>query len=113
MSSTYAPDRFTDTQLAQPSMLEKLGQQRTLLIGGGLTLAALVFLMRRRQPAQERAARRLVRDWRRVDDLDDARDLLGSNVPAVLRPAMLVILAEVERQVQHALHRVERAIHKL
>jgi hypothetical protein len=101
------------SELTQNTMLADLAQQRTLLIGVGLTLAAFWFFVSRRQPEQEVAARRLVRDWRKVDDIGDARDLLGSNVPTIVRPALLIIMEEIERQVHHGFRRLERSIQRL
>jgi hypothetical protein len=62
---------------------------------------------------EQQAARRLVRDWRKVDDADDARDLLGSNMPVILRPALLAILEVIEDQVEHGFRRLERQIQHL
>ncbi|HEX8969629.1 MAG TPA: hypothetical protein VF937_17230 [Chloroflexota bacterium] len=83
-----------------------------LLIGVGLTLGA-VMLLRRRSAPEEKAARRLVRDWRHVVDAEDVRDLLGDNLPAILRPALLSALEEVERQVHHGLRQIEKEIERL
>jgi hypothetical protein len=113
MSTTHSSEPMTASELTQNTMLSDILEQRSLLIGVGVTLAALWFFMSRRPAREEQAARRLVRDWRKVDDIDDARDLLGSNVPPILRPALLIVLEEVERQIKHGFRRVERSIQHL
>ena len=102
--ATVPSERVTPRQFAD---------QRMLLIGVGLTICAILLFLWRRQAPEEQAARRMVRDLRRVDDVDAARDLLGSNVPVVMRPVLLMILEEIERQVDHAFRRLERAIEQL
>jgi hypothetical protein len=87
-------------------------QQKALLIGTGVFLVAVWFLRSRSRP-EEKAARRLVRDWRRVDDPDDVRDLLGENIPTIVRPALLIALREIERQVHRGLRKIERDIERL
>jgi hypothetical protein len=72
-------------------MLNDLMQQKWLLVGVGGVLGAL-WLMSRRKAPEETAARRLVRDWRKVDDAEDVRDLLGENIPTILKPALLSAL---------------------
>jgi hypothetical protein len=111
--STTSSEPITASELTQRTIWTDLLEQRPLLIGIGLTIAALWFFTSRRPAPQAQAARRLVRDWRHVDDLDDARDLLGSNVPAIARPALLIILAEIERQTKRGFRRLERAIQRL
>ena len=113
MSTTPSSEPMTASQFTQNTMLSDLMEQRPLLIGIGVTIAALWFFMSRRSGREEQAARRLVRDWRKVDDIHDARDLLGSNVPAIVRPALLIVLAEIERQIQHGFRRLERSIRHL
>jgi hypothetical protein len=54
-----------------------------------------------------------VRDWRRVDDVRDVRALLGSNLPTVVRPVLLVVLGEIERQVHRGFDNIERDIKRL
>jgi hypothetical protein len=93
-------------------MLTDLVQQKWLLIASGCFIGALWLISRRRAP-QEQAARRLVRDWRHVDNPDDARDLLSENVPTILRPALLSALEEVERQTHRVFRQVEREIQRL
>ena len=106
-------DRLTSTEFTQQTMFSDLSQQRWL-IGAGIGLGAFALIkMLQRPQDQEKAARRLVRDWRKVDDVGDARDLLGTNVPVILRPILLTILEEVERQVQHGFRRLERNIDRL
>ena len=113
MATTPESERLTSSEFTQQSMLSDLTQQRWL-IGIGLALGAMIlFRLVRRPPEHEEAARRLVRDWRKVDDVYDARDLLGKNVPAVLRPALLLTLEELERQVHRAFRRLEHAINDL
>ncbi|HYY87313.1 MAG TPA: hypothetical protein VFA49_00845, partial [Chloroflexota bacterium] len=104
---------LTPSELTQRSMLADMRQQPMIWAGFGLALFALLLFWIRRRPAQERAARHLVRDWRHVDDLDDARDLLGSNVPTILRPALMVLLREAEDQVDHWFRQMERSISRM
>jgi hypothetical protein len=94
-------------------MLGDLSQQKWLLIGAGCFVGAVVLWASRRKAPEEEAARRLVRDWRNVDDADDARELLGSNVPTVFKPAMLAALEEIEDQVHKGFRRAEREINRL
>jgi hypothetical protein len=54
-----------------------------------------------------------VRDWRNVGDAEDVRDLLGDNVPTILRPALLSALEELEHYVHQWFRRVERDIKSL
>ena len=105
--ATATPD------LTQPSALADTGQQRMLLIGAGLAALALMVWWLRRPDPREQAARRLVRDWRRVDDMDDARDLVGSNLPAIAQPVLLILLREIEAQVDHGFRQLERKINRL
>ena len=44
---------------------------------------------------------------------EDVRDLLGSNLPTVLRPALLAALEELEAAVHQWFRRVERDINRL
>jgi hypothetical protein len=113
VSSTSSADRFPATDWSQPTLLSELMQQKGLLIGLGVALVAFFALARRRSAPEERAARRLVRDWRRVDDVRDVRDLLGSNVPTIVRPVLLVVLGEIERQVHRGFDNIERDIRRL
>jgi hypothetical protein len=95
-------------------MFSDVMQQKGLLIGAGVMVGLFVLFMMGRRPApQEEAARRLVRDWRKVDDADDVRDLLGSNLPAIVRPALLLVLHEIERQVHRGFQSLERDIERL
>jgi hypothetical protein len=94
-------------------MLSDVMQQKGLLIGVGVAIAVLWLFARSRSKPEQKAARRLVRDWRRVDDVDDVRDLLGENVPTIVRPAMLMALAEIERQVHRAFRRLEKEVESL
>jgi len=93
-------------------MFGDLMQQKWLFMVAAGVLA-LVWLMSRRSDAQEKAARRLVRDLRHVDDADDVRDALGGNVPVILRPVLLTALSQVEDYVHHWFRRVERDLHRL
>ena len=111
-SSTTTTDGYTASEWTQQTMLSDLMQQKGLLIGIGVVIAAILLFSRRSAP-EEKAARRLVRDWREVDDLDDARDLLGENVPTIVRPVLLIALDELERQVQHAFRALEKEIQRL
>src|SRR5579864_2465881 len=103
---------YTASEWTQQSMLGDLMQQKWLWAGVGGFLVAVWFLSRRSAP-EEKAARRLVRDWRHVDDPEDVRDLLGSNVPTILRPALLAALEELEEQVHQLFRRAEREINRL
>jgi hypothetical protein len=94
-------------------MLSDLMQQKGLVIGVGVAIVALWLFATSRSKPEQKAARRLVRDWRRVDDIEDARDLLGENVPAIVRPAMLMALEEIERQVHRAFRRLEKEVEAL
>jgi hypothetical protein len=78
-----------------------------------VALGLFVLLLRRRSAPEEQAARRLVRDWRKVDDAADVRDLLGSNLPTIVRPALLMALHEIERQVHKGFQNLERDIERL
>jgi hypothetical protein len=93
-------------------MLSDMLQQKWLLIGVGGFIGTLWLLSRRSAPS-EKAARRLVRDWRHVDDPDDVRELLGENVPTILKPALLSVLDEIERQVHKGFRQLEREIERL
>jgi len=106
-------DHYTPTEWTQQTMLSDLMQQKTLIIGAGIVLGLVVLFLRRRPAPEEKAARRLVRNWRKVDDAGDVRDLLGSNVPTIVRPALLMALHEIERQVHKGFASLERDIERL
>src|SRR5689334_19077377 len=109
MATTPYSERMTSGEFTQQTMLSDLMQQRWL-IGLGIGFGLFMLWRMRSTPEPERAARRLVRDWRHVDDVDDARDLLGSNLPPIIRPALLMVLEEIERQVKRGLRQLEREI---
>ena len=111
-SSSSSSDTFPSSEWTEPNMLSDLMQPKNLLIGVGVLIGAL-FLFRRRSAPEEKAARRLVRDIRKVDDADDVRSLLGDNLPTIVRPALLIALNEIERQVHHAFRKLEREIEHL
>jgi hypothetical protein len=111
-SSSTPSNGLTASEWTQQSMLSDLMQQKGLLIGLGVVIG-LVMLLSRRSAPEEKAARRLVRDWRHVDDPDDARDLLSENVPTIVRPALLAALDEIERQVHRGFRSLERDIERL
>ena len=111
-SASATADNFTPTEWTQQTMLSDLMQQKGLLIGLGVVIGLVILLSRRSAP-EEKAARRLVRDWRHVDDPDDARDLLSENVPTIVRPALLAALDEIERQVHRGFRSLERDIERL
>jgi hypothetical protein len=111
-SSSGSSNGLTASEWTQQSMLSDLMQQKGLLIGVGVVVGLAMLLSRRSAP-EEKAARRLVRDWRHVDDPDDARNLLGENVPTIVRPALLAALEEIERQVHRGFRSLERQIERL
>jgi len=94
-------------------MLSDVMQQKGLLIGVGVAFGLILLFLRRRPAPEAKAARRLVRNWRNVDDADDARDLLGSNLPTIVRPALLIALHEIERQVHRGFQSLGREIERL
>jgi hypothetical protein len=102
----------TASEWTQTNTWTDLLQQKAVLIAVGIT-AFMFFMWSRRRPLQEQAARRLVRDWRNVDDPEDARDLLADNLPPIVRPALLLALQEVHRQVHRAFRNLEREIERL
>jgi hypothetical protein len=110
--ATTSSDRFTASEWTQQNMLSDMMQQKGLLIGLGCVIACF-WLMSRRSAPEEKAARRLVRDWRHVDDADDVRDLLGDNIPTILKPAVLSALEEIERAVHRWFDHLEREIQRL
>lgn len=106
-------DQYTASEWTQQSMLGDLSQQKWLIVGAACFVGAVVLWASRRKAPQEEAARRLVRDWRHVDDAEDVRDLLGSNVPRVFKPAMLTALEEIEDLVHKWFRQAEREIKRL
>ncbi len=110
--SSSATDNFTSTEWTQSTMLADLMQQKNLLIGLGLLIGAFLLFRSRRAP-EEKAARRLVRDIRHVDDAGDVRNLLGENLPTIVRPALMIALGEIERQVQRGFRTLEREIERV
>jgi len=113
MATTPPTEHMTSAQFTERTMLADLTQQPWLIAAGAGIGALVLFNMLRRPPEQERAARRLVRDWRKVDDVDDVRDLLGDNVPTIIRPVLLMVLEQIERQVEIGFRRLERSIQHL
>jgi hypothetical protein len=108
MTNQYTPSEWT-----QQSMFGDLAQQKWLLIGVGSLVAAIVLWATRRKAPEEKAAQRLVRDLRHSANADEVRELLGSNLPTILRPALLSALEEIEDQVHHGFRRLEREISHL
>jgi hypothetical protein len=94
------------------SFLSELMHQKGLLIGLGLAIVGF-FVFSRRPAPQEKAARRLVRDFRHVDDAGDLRDVLGSTLPTIVRPVLLLALEEIERQVHRGFDNLERELERL
>ena len=111
-ATSSSTDNFSASDWTQHNMFSDLMQQKGLLIGLGVA-AVVLFLLKSRSRPEEKAARRLVRDVRRIDDVDDLRELLGDNVPTIVRPALLMALAEVERQVHRGFRKLEREIAQL
>ena len=111
-SSSSSSDNFTPSEWTQQTMLSDVMQQKGLLIGLGVVIGAF-FLFRPRSAPEEKAARRLVRDIRHVDDADDVRNLLGDNLPTIVRPALLIALNEIERQVHKGFRTLEKEIEHL
>jgi hypothetical protein len=93
-------------------MMSDLMQQKGWLIGLGAVIVAFL-LFRPRSAPEEKAARRLVRDIRHLDHAEDVRELLGDNLPTIVRPALLMALAEIERLVQRGFRTLEREIEHL
>ena len=112
-STPSSSDRFTPSEWTQQTMFADVLQQRGLLIGAGVALGLFLLILRRRSAPEQEAARRLVRDWRKVDDAADVRDLLGSNLPTIARPALLMALHEIEHQVHKGFESLERDIERL
>jgi hypothetical protein len=119
MSSTSplsgpSSERLTANQFTQQTMLSDLMQQRGLLIGIAVAAGALWFFMRGSgKGAEEKAARRMVRDMRHVDDPDDVRNVLGSNLPTIVRPVLLIVLQELERQISLGFRRAEKQVARM
>jgi hypothetical protein len=111
-TNTPTSEALPASDWTRQNMLTDLGQQRMLWAGLG-TAAVLFLLFRRREDEQEKAARHLVRDWRKVDDLDDAREHLQSNLTPLIRPVLLSLLGELETASHKWLRRVEREIKHL
>ncbi len=112
MASSTSNPSYSASGWTERTFLNDMTQQKWLLIGLGCFIGAL-WLYSRRSAPEEQAARRLVRDWRQVDDVDDARDLLSENIPPILKPALLSALDELHNQVHHAFRQVEREINRL
>jgi hypothetical protein len=112
-STTTSSEHLTASEWTQQTVFRDLMQQKWLLVGAGATIVSLWLLLSRRSAPQEKAARRLVRDWRNVDDVSDVRDLLGENVPVILRPVLLSALEEIEHQVHRWFRQMERDIQRL
>lgn len=106
-------DDFTASEWTQRSVLGDLLQQKGLLIGAGAAIAVFFLIRGRGSKPEEKAARNLVREWRHVDEPSDVRDLLGENLPPIVRPALLMALEEIERQAHMAFRRLERQIEHL
>jgi hypothetical protein len=110
MASTS--EDYSASEWTQHSMWNDVMQQKWLLVGAAAFVGA-VWLFSRRSAPEEQAARRLVRDWRNVDDPTDVRDLLGDNLPTILRPALLTALEEIENIVHRWFRQLEREIRRL
>jgi len=111
--SSSNADNFTPTEWTQQNMLSDVMQQKGFLIGLGAVVLAIVFFRSRAKRPDEKAARRLVRDIRHVDDPDDIRELLGDHLPTIVRPALLILLAEIERQVHRGFDKLEHDLERL
>jgi hypothetical protein len=110
MASTS--EDYSASEWTQRSLLNDLLQQKWLIAGAAVVIGAL-WLFSRRSAPQEQAARRLVRDWRNVDEPNDVRELLGDNLPPILRPALLSALEEIENIVHRWFRQLEREIRRL
>lgn len=110
MASTS--EDYSASEWTQRSLLNDLLQQKWLIAGAAVFIGAL-WLFTRRSAPQEQAARRLVRDWRNVDDPNDVRELLGDNLPPILRPALLSALEEIENIVHRWFRQLEREVQRL
>ena len=104
---------LTHTEFTERTMLSDLRQQPMLLVGAAVGFVALLLFWMRRKPSREQAARHLVRDFRDVDDPDDARGVLASNLPAIFRPALEALLEEAENLVHRWFRQLERAINRM
>ena len=112
ISSSTTSEPYTSSEWTRQNMLQDLMQQKWFLVGAGSLIAAL-WLFSRRSSSEQQAARRLVRDWRNVDDAGDVRGLLGQNVPVILRPLLLTALEQLEDLVEGWFRRVERDLERL
>ena len=112
-STTTSSEHLTASEWTQQTLFSDLMQQKWLLVGAGAMVVTLWLLLSRRPGPQEKAARRLVRDWRNVDDASDVRDLLSENVPVILRPVLLSAVDEIEHEVHRWFRQVERDIQRL
>jgi len=102
-------DHLTASEWTQQNMLSDVMQQKMVLIGAGCFIGAL-FLLSRRVRARRTGGAPLIRDFRHVDDAADVRDLLGENVPTILKPVLLSAVEELERQVARWFRQLEREI---
>jgi hypothetical protein len=93
-------------------MMSDVMHQKGWLIGLGAVICAFLLFRPRAAPA-EKAARRLVRDIRHVDHAEDVPELLGENLPTIVRPALLMALNEIERLVHRGFRTLEREIEHL
>ena len=112
-SNPGVSDSYTASEWTQQTVLGDLTSQKWVWLGAACFVGAFWLWSSRRKAPEEQAARRLVRDWRHVDDVDDARDLLGSNVPTILKPVLVTALEEIEEQVHQLFRRAEREIDRL
>jgi hypothetical protein len=111
--SSFGAGDYSSSEWTQQSMMADLMQQKALWIALGALFLIFLFLRRRSAKPEEQAARQLVRDFRHLGEPDDIRDALGDNLPVIVRPALLIALAEIQQQVHRGFRNAERAIERL
>src|SRR3569833_3683683 len=100
---------------SQQNSFMDFGEQRSMLIMAGIGAALLGLLRLRRRSSNDsrKRAKQLMKDLRKIDSVDDARDRLQPWLAPYLRPMLMAGLRALEAEVDDRFDMAERMIKSL
>lgn len=116
MASTYpanAQSATVDQQSGRQDWMNMLMSRNGIMAAGAVLVVLFLLSRRGGDDSSEKAARKFVRDLRKVDSVDDGREHLQSTLLPVLKPVLMVMLSELEDLVEKAFHRANREVKRL